>query len=320
MELYTKKGTPKNISIKKLSGWCQDPIEAGQDNYVCKKCQLHRKCKNPFKVEDLQRTESNFLVVLDHYDGEETKQRLRSIIGKYYPDLTINFVYTTLCHPRNPEKVLDHKVHQLCRGFLLHQIEYLNPKYILAVGDGAAESLLNVGTYRIEANLGKILSIEGTSRTFVATLPPRLYEGTKVPYKKPNPLVITQIYRDISRFDKKTITVPAEAHVYGKCLGFDTEFRTSDRTSWTISFADEGATETYEVQGVSIEDKKALESIIQTSKTIYAHYAHVDIDELVRNGLATERLVKGENVWCTNIADPLFQGDPYGTFTSPPCR
>lgn len=122
------------------------------DNPVCIKCGLFNGCKTPFMQHVMSRFDTNILIVEDTPDDDEDRKgilmsgaagtKLKGILTT----LDINTDYmaiTTAVRCRPDDGKISKKSINHCRQFLLDEIEELNPKYVMLLGNSSLESVLN---------------------------------------------------------------------------------------------------------------------------------------------------------------------------------
>lgn len=132
-------------------------MKSSVDNLKCKKCGLYKKCEAPFMGIKGCGEEPDILVVGDTPNEYEDKARniflsnsievLKTVLNEFgFEDKNIAWVNAVRCHTK---KILKNNIN-LCREFLLQDIEELKPKYVFLLGNIALESVFDktgIGKY-----------------------------------------------------------------------------------------------------------------------------------------------------------------------------
>ena len=288
--MMTDTKPKRKISLKRLSLLPVEPSLIGEDSDNCQRCGLSTKCTPPL----LNTIGAVVTFVLDYPDeySNTVKKRIQSISHSLYgwEKKDVNFVYSLKCAVKKPDKEYAFKNIQACRGYLLYELLELNPIYIIAVGQLALKSLVNNGDATIVEYCGKEFEIPGLDGTKAIAIPnPREYE------EKRNPYVIQEIRRSLQRLTEPYVECPPETKgkLKHEILGFDTEFRTSDNTVWTASFCDGHRTRTLDMDELY---SRNLPDVLANCTVLAGHFIQVDLDQLIKLGLATNYWMRGEHI------------------------
>lgn len=146
---------------------------ANAERLWCQQCGLFEHCQHPF---------TNVLVPVDWtgqlliVDGEPSKERdsggegrLDKLLRKLwraagYRDSDVAICFAIRCRPDGSKDPSMRSV-RACRGFVLHAIQTLKPRYIVGLGVTAARSLTNDGDATVGSLRGRVIIVPGLVST-----------------------------------------------------------------------------------------------------------------------------------------------------------
>lgn len=171
----TKK--PKKPSLLALSKIPEDPATAGEGRQLCQDCGLFRQTTNPFLNPPPNPKWTGKLLLIGEAPGREEEQSGKFFVGRA-GKLLHEYLTTNAFRPPQDGAVTDVEIWnavrcrpkdnatpsmeqvRCCRPYVLHRINLLKPKVVLAMGVTAAKSVFNSGDASITKHRGRPRELE----------------------------------------------------------------------------------------------------------------------------------------------------------------
>lgn len=279
---------------------------AGPKRELCRGCGLYKHCKTPFMRPFVPKGWTRRLLVVGEAPGEhEDRHSGRSFTGPAgrllrrllreagYGPLDVAYVNACRCRPRRNATPTMAQV-RACRPFLLRVLQVLRPRAVVAIGASALRALTNDGReLNVTAARGRRLLIPGLEEPPVARAtyhPAAVLRGAGH--------LAACIRDDLTLAEGPELEWPKEGAPVGSAIvAVDTEY-TPDGRVLTVAAADPFTAQAAEVSANLDRD---VVDAIRGAATLVGHNVAVDVDSLIRLGLAKERWADG-----TRLLDSLL--------------
>lgn len=173
-----------------------------------------------------------------------------------------------------------------CRPYLIKALETLRPKYVMLAGLQSIKVAIDRWT---DVSFIDSLGRDLTHKIPELTWPTTVYSCADV---ETSPASTASCVREFQRFTEPVLTLPdaTSEPLRAECVAVDTEFEGGE---WlTIAVSDGNI--------VNVTDRTApnpaVFDVIRSAVSIMGHYVWVDLDILVKEGLAKEDWVRGVHV------------------------
>jgi DNA polymerase len=306
-----KEKKPRKPSLKTLARSPEPLSNASSEREACQKCELFKHCKTPFLKPWVPKEWTGRALLVGEAPGEdEDEKSKRPFTGRagkllarmlreagYQPN-DVALVNACRCRPRKNAAPNMTQI-RACRPFLLRAIEHLSPKSIIALGATAKRALRDDGDENVTKWRGRLITI------------PRATEDDKEG-KIPIPAWITyhpaailhgaayleeRIVEDLKREEWENLPYPRDhiPKLGAKTLGFDTEYD-KNGSILTIGMSTSEDACALEFEGSSGITFETFGETLETAEYLIGHNITVDIDQLVKLGLAKPEWVSGEKL------------------------
>ena len=305
--------------IKVLMSTPTDPSEAGPENRLCVKCGLWDKAEGDDTKGDVLRnravptgsspglagvregsstpfnsgTPSATKLLLIGKKGpkdEELVKKLCNRAGIAWGG--VEYIKPVFCGNDDPSP---NNIH-CCRAFILGAISQYHAGVVLALGDAGLAALTGNCSDKVTQHLGRVIDIPELPEVIAyATYHPEEQREMKKAMQAIQKGM--RLSLDIKKTQWEELKKPVDiGELISKegTIGFDSEF--DDEKVWTLGFGDKTMYTTQD-----IEEHGLGGTLMPNFKALVAHYAQVDLDSLVRLGIAEERWLKGEDIYDTFV-------------------
>lgn len=234
-----------------------------------------------------------FLIVGDNSrEFERTNSPFKNLGGEMFQQALqdagirraeVAFMPVLRCKPEKTPKMAQVRA---CAPFVFRAIQYLKPKYVVAMGPNAAKSLLNKGTP------GKLPRQRGRALTAASEHQFTFFRTSSVSQLGTSPHEYARFCEDITRFDKPMLALPQNKvpTTKGGYVGFDTEYTPTEVLCGAVSDGKHAVT-------VDVKHLSKLSNLL-SQNTIVGHNLPVDLDALLKTKtsgikVAMEQWLKG---------------------------
>lgn len=292
--------------LKVLMSTPTHPSEAGPDNRLCVKCGLwdgeEKGTSRIVSVTDETLTPEVppltklLLIGKKGPKDEELVKKLCTRAGIAWGG--VEYIKPVLCGNDDPSP---NNIH-CCRAFILGAISQYHAGVVLALGDAGLAALTGNCSDKVAQHLGRVIDISELPEVIAyATYHPEEQREMKKAMQAIQKGM--RLSLDIKKTQWEELKKPERSYDLSSTIyGFDTEF--DDDGVWTLSFADKKSYTIVDKEDGSHTVDKLVSGwthSVGNSTQIIAHYAQVDLDSLVRLGIAEERWLKGEDIYDTFV-------------------
>lgn len=284
---------PKELKVLSAEWAAQADVlsSANGTRLACTMCGLYKTCRTPYMRAWLPKSWTGAVLAVIDQPREEDDWTGRPGTGKageiLYEALAecgfskrdVAVVSAVRCHPRRDKAPTMRQI-RACRPFLVRLLSVSKPKLVLTFGGTALKSVMNSGKPTVSRFRGRRLTFPGLDAPVYATYAPASVLGGALHNRD-------RIIEDIRHVSQPVLNWPQDGCPSGVLLGLDTEF--TDDNVLDIAVADENYATTYPPKDPN------LASVLKDCHRPVCH-SLVDIDSLVRIGLAKEDWVKGLSV------------------------
>ncbi len=299
-------GNKKELKVKPEM-IAEDPGNASRKRFECEKCGLYKGCKNPFLESRVPSGWTGFGLFVGEAprETEDRKGRLgvgptgklvkmvRKLAG--YKKSSFAFVNAVRC-ALPPDVNPTSAQMRFCRPFLLSAIDTLKPKNVVLLGRSALTTAQNKAGLSIVGARGRVFAFEGTRKQVraVATYhPDSILKGATAH----RDLIVSDLkgLKPIELLER-TLAYPARGvpRAGTKVVGYDVEY-SPDKTLLTEGIASESKAIAFDIPKNG-KSAKFCHSTIRTAHTLVGHNLPGDLDYLVRQKLAKNGWLRGDNI------------------------
>jgi len=296
-----KKSTSKTPKIK--PELIAEPLSnACKERYECQMCGLYKHNKHPFIEPKVPKHWDRFgLFISQAPEKKEDKKgslnlgptaKLLKLIRKLASYKKRHFAFLTAVRCRVPGDGIPTSAQiRFCRPFLLQAIKDLKPKNIVLLGRVAITTAWNKTGMSVISARGRDLIIEGSAlknTKIIAT-----YDPASILGNRGNSVHLRDVIKnDLKSLKRTRVFYPKEQCPSGKIIAYDTEYA-PDKTLLTEGIANEKQAVAWDLtSGPGWGDR----GTIKRAKILVGHNLPGDLDYLVKNKLAKNTWLKGDDI------------------------